>query len=91
MNKKKWLVAGIAMLSAVTLAACSNNSSKQSGTEKSVSLPATYNASGKATAAGNNSTLKIAEVNDAPFTGISSPTLASNAEDSDVFAPGGTQ
>lgn len=91
MNKKKWLVAGIAMLSAVTLAACSNNSSKQSGTEKSVSLPATYNASGKATAAGNNSTLKIAEVNDAPFTGISSPTLASNAKDSDVFAPGGTQ
>lgn len=87
-NKKKWLTAGIAMLSVMTLAACSNSKSSNSGTTKHISLPASYTGSGKATTAGNNSTLKVAEVNDAPFAGIASGTLASNAEDSDVFSPG---
>ena len=87
-NKKKWLTAGIAMLSVMTLAACSNSKSSNSGTTKHISLSASYTGSGKATTAGNNSTLKVAEVNDAPFAGIASGTLASNAEDSDVFSPG---
>lgn len=90
-NKKKWITAGIAMLSVMTLAACSNSKSSNSGTTKHISLPASYTGSGKATTAGNNSTLKVAEVNDAPFAGISSPTLSTNAEDQDVFAPGGSQ
>ncbi|GAD17336.1 oligopeptide ABC transporter substrate-binding protein [Lentilactobacillus otakiensis] len=89
MSKKKWLTAGIAMLSVMTLAACSNNKSSESGAGKHVSMSATYSGPGKATTAGNNSTLKVAEVNDAPFAGITAPTLASNAEDQDVFAPGG--
>ncbi|MCT3552852.1 oligopeptide ABC transporter substrate-binding protein [Lentilactobacillus buchneri] len=90
MSKKKWLTAGIAMLSVMTLAACSNGKSSESGAGKHVSMSATYSGPGKATTAGNNSTLKVAEVNDAPFTGISSPTLASNAEDTDAFNPGGS-
>ena len=89
MSKKKWLTAGIAMLSVMTLAACSNGKSSESGAGKHVSMSATYSGPGKATTAGNNSTLKVAEVNDAPFAGISAPTLASNAEDQDVFSPGG--
>lgn len=89
MSKKKWLTAGIAMLSVMTLAACSNGKSSESGAGKHVSMSATYSGPGKATTAGNNSTLKVAEVNDAPFAGISVPTLASNAEDQDVFSPGG--
>lgn len=89
-NKKKWLTAGIVALSALTLAACGNNKSSNSGASKpKVSLPATFSGSGKATTAGNNSTLKVAEVNNAPFAGISSVSLATNAEDQDVFSPGG--
>lgn len=91
MSKKKWLMAGLIGLSALTLAACGSNKSSNSGTAKHVSMPETYSGPGKATTSGNNSTLKIAEVNDAPFTGISAQTLAINAEDADVFAPGGNQ
>lgn len=89
MSEKKWLAAGLVALSALTLAACGNSKSSNSGSTKHVSMPATFSGKGKATSAGNNSTLKVAEVVDAPFTGISSPTLAINAEDSDVFSPGG--
>lgn len=89
MSKKKWLMAGLVGLSTLTLAACGNNKSSNSGTTKHVSMPETYSGSDKATTAGNNSTLRVAEVNDAPFAGISSPTLLTNAEDSDVFSPGG--
>ncbi len=91
MSKRKWLTVGIAAVSVMTLAACSNGkSSSESGAGKHVAMSATYSGPGKATTAGNNSTLKVAEVNDAPFAGISSPTLGTNAEDTDVFAPGGS-
>lgn len=90
MSEKKWLAAGLVALSALTLAACGNGKSSNSGSTKHVSMPATFSGKGNATAAGNNSTLKVAEVNDAPFAGISSPTLATNAEDDDVFSPGGS-
>ncbi len=90
-SKKKWLMAGLVTLSALTLAACGNNKSSNSGSasKPTVSLPDTFSGSGSATTAGNNSTLKVAEVNNAPFSGISSVALITNAEDSDVFAPGG--
>lgn len=88
MSTKKWLTIGIATMSVMALAACSNKSSDKSGAVKHITMSAKYSGPGKATTEGNNSTLKIAEVNDAPFTGIASGTLASNAEDSDVFSPG---
>ncbi len=76
MSKKKWLMAGITMLSAMTLVACSNKSNNESGAGKHITMSAKYSGPGKTTT-GDNSTLKVAEVNDAPFTGIASGTLAS--------------
>ncbi|MHA8138631.1 oligopeptide ABC transporter substrate-binding protein [Lactobacillaceae bacterium Scapto_B20] len=89
-NKKKWLTAGIAMLSALSLAACSNsnNSNSENGSSKAPNLASSYNTSGKGTTAGNNSTLKVAEINNSPFAGITSPSLITNAEDNDVYSPG---
>ncbi|WDF83706.1 oligopeptide ABC transporter substrate-binding protein [Lacticaseibacillus pabuli] len=87
-QSKKWLSAGVAVAAVLTLAACSNGSSSK-GTSARLKLPNNYSASAKATKAGNNSTLKVAEINDAPFEGITAATIATNAEDSDVFAPGG--
>lgn len=78
---------GSAALLTLTLAACSNGSNNSS--VKTPKLPQTYSASAKASPKANDGTLKIGEVSDSPFTGISSPTLASVATDADVFAPGG--
>ncbi|MDN4462681.1 oligopeptide ABC transporter substrate-binding protein [Fructilactobacillus sanfranciscensis] len=78
---------GSAALLTLTLAACSNGSNNSS--VKTPKLPQTYSASAKASPKANDGTLKIGEVSDSPFTGISSPTLASVATDTDVFAPGG--
>lgn len=89
---KKWLTAGVTMLSVVALAACgkSSDSSSSKSTNKIVTMPSSFSGKGSATTAGNGSTLKVAEVNDAPFEGITAPTIATNAEDADVFAPGGS-
>lgn len=84
--KKKWLTLSVVALSALGLAACSN---RYNGT-KPVHLSETYNTSKTPTKSGDNSTLKVAEVNDAPFAGITAPTLQSNAEDVDVYSPGGS-
>lgn len=78
---------GSAALLTLTLAACSNGSNNSS--VKTPKLPQTYSASAKASPKANDGTLKIGEVSDSPFTGISSPTLVSVATDADVFAPGG--
>jgi len=93
MNKKKLVLSAMAVLATVSLAACSSKSSSKSSTPSngaSLKLSTDYNNT-KATdkTADNNSTLKVAEANDSPFQGISDPVLATNAEDSDVFAPGG--
>lgn len=82
MSKSKLALAGMAALSVLTLAACSNGG--QSSSDKTVKLPKAYNNTQKAIKGG---TLKIAEVNDTPFTGISDANLMSNAEDADVFSP----
>ncbi|KRL52739.1 oligopeptide ABC transporter substrate-binding protein [Furfurilactobacillus rossiae] len=82
MSKTKIALTGMAALSVLTLAACSNGNSSSSN--KMVKLPQAYKNSKSAIKGG---TLKVAEVNDAPFQGITDPALASNAEDTDVFAP----
>ena len=87
-NIKKWLVLGAVSLSTLAFAACSNNKNSESQS-KPISMPTTYSATGKATKAGNNSTLNAAEVVDAPFTGITLAVLQDNVEDSDVYSPGG--
>ena len=86
MNKRKWLAAGLVAVSALALAACGNKSSN-GPTAKPASMQSTYSATGPAN--GNNSTLKVAEINDAPFKGISLAVLQDNAEDQDVYSPGG--
>ncbi|WP_283679418.1 oligopeptide ABC transporter substrate-binding protein [Lentilactobacillus sp. Marseille-Q4993] len=91
MSKRKWATAGAVLLSAFALAACgkSGSSDKSAAPESNVKLPSSYSAKGSAS--GNNSTLKLAEVNDAPFKGITLSVLQDNAEDADVYAPGGAE
>ncbi|NVY96627.1 oligopeptide ABC transporter substrate-binding protein [Lactobacillus sp. DCY120] len=86
---KKWLAAGVTLLSVTALAACGNNSDSNQSQKQGpqAKLAKTYSASGKATS--NDSTLKLAEVAPSPFKGISSSALQDNAEDADVFSPGG--
>lgn len=84
-KSKKWVVLSIAALSAMGLAACS----KGANGNKPVHMSESYSSSKPATKAGNKSTLKVAEINDAPFAGIPYPSLQSNGEDSDVYSPGG--
>ncbi|MCF6161082.1 MAG: oligopeptide ABC transporter substrate-binding protein [Furfurilactobacillus sp.] len=85
MKKSKLALAGVAALSVVTLAACSNGSSSSSQPTTAVKMPQSYSGSGKID---QNGTIKAAEVNDAPFKGLTDEALISNAEDSDVFGPG---
>lgn len=86
---KKWVVAGLTMFSAIALAACSNdNSEVKSGFKPSVKIADSYNNTSKSSSTYNNGTLKVAEFNSAPFAGITSPTLQTNAEDGDVYSPG---
>ena len=85
MKKSKLALAGVAALSVVTLAACSNGSSSSSQPTTAVKMPQSYSGSGKID---QNGTIKAAEVNDAPFKGLTDEALISNAEDSDVFRPG---
>lgn len=93
MVKKKLVLSAMALLATLSLAACSSkksSSSETAGTTASVKLSTKYNNTSKTDAsATKNGTLKLAEVNDSPFQGITDPVLASNAEDADVFAPGG--
>ncbi len=88
MSKKKWAAAGAVLLSAVALAACGKGGNESSGSGSHIKLPQTYSAKGAAK--GNDSTLYGAEVNDAPFKGITLAVLQDNAEDADVYAPGGS-
>lgn len=93
MVKKKLVLSAMAVLATLSLAACSSkkSSSQSAGTTASVKLSTNYNNTSKTnSSATKNGTLKLAEVNDSPFQGISDPVLASNAEDADVFAPGGS-
>ncbi|MDT7019636.1 oligopeptide ABC transporter substrate-binding protein [Levilactobacillus namurensis] len=93
MVKNKLVLSAMAVLATLSLAACGNKKSSASSSSAeagaSVKLLDNYNNPAKANAAANNGTLKIAEANSSPFQGITDPALASNAEDSDVFAPGG--
>ncbi|HAT55640.1 MAG TPA: oligopeptide ABC transporter substrate-binding protein [Lactobacillus sp.] len=85
MKKTKLALAGAAALSVVTLAACSNGSSSSSQPQTAVKLAKSYSGSGTID---KNATIKAAEVNDAPFKGLTDEALISNTEDSDVFSPG---
>ncbi|MCK8606779.1 ABC transporter substrate-binding protein [Apilactobacillus ozensis] len=88
---KKWLAAGITMVSALTLAACSNNGGNneaKSGLKPSVKMSDYYDNKAKSTSTYNNGTLKVAEYNSSPFVGMTSPSLQTNGEDGDVYAPG---
>ncbi|GLB46500.1 peptide ABC transporter substrate-binding protein [Philodulcilactobacillus myokoensis] len=87
---KKWLAAGAVMLSAGLFAACSSSQSQvKSGYKPSVKLSQTYDNPNKTSSTYNNGTLKVAEFNNSPFAGITDPVLQSNAEDQDMFDPGG--
>jgi peptide/nickel transport system substrate-binding protein len=89
---KKWVAAGLTMFSAVALAACSNsnnNSEAKSGSKPSVKMAEYYNNTKKSSSTYNDGTLKVAEFNNSPFAGISSPSLQVNGEDQDVYSPGG--
>ncbi|KRM90225.1 oligopeptide ABC transporter substrate-binding protein [Fructilactobacillus florum] len=89
MNKyRKWAVMVAMTVVPLTLAACSND---QNATVNPNKLKPSYSAQGSSDSKANQGTLKLAEVNNSPFAGISSPTLSTNAEDSDVFSPGGEQ
>ncbi|USS89125.1 oligopeptide ABC transporter substrate-binding protein [Fructilactobacillus cliffordii] len=87
--KKRYKLAmwGSAALVALSLAACSNGG--DSATAKTPKLPQTFSASGKASQEANNGTLKIGEISNSPFTGISDPLLFTTTTDQDVFNPGG--
>lgn len=93
MDKKKLALSAVAVLATLSLAACSSksSSSSNSGTSgASVKMSASYkNTKATDKSATKNSTLKLAEPNDSPFQGISDPVLSTNAEDADVFSPGG--
>ncbi|HJE46025.1 oligopeptide ABC transporter substrate-binding protein [Levilactobacillus namurensis] len=94
MVKKKLVLSAMAVLATLSLAACSSkkssSSSETAGTHASVKLSTNYKNTAKTdSSATKNGTLKLAEVNDSPFQGITDPILASNTEDADVFAPGG--
>ncbi|MDT7013554.1 oligopeptide ABC transporter substrate-binding protein [Levilactobacillus namurensis] len=94
MVKKKLVLSAMAVLATLSMAACSSkkssSSSETAGTHASVKLSTNYKNTAKTdSSATKNGTLKLAEVNDSPFQGITDPILASNAEDADVFAPGG--
>ncbi|QBP19006.1 oligopeptide ABC transporter substrate-binding protein [uncultured bacterium] len=86
MDQKKLLTLGIAAVSLMGLTACSN---QQANIGKHVHLSETYNASKAPTKKGDDSTLHVAEINDAPFAGMTLPTLQDNQEDVDVYSPGG--
>lgn len=93
MVKKKLVLSAMAVLATLSLAACSNKSSSSSSSTApagaSVKLSESYDNTAAVSQAANKGTLKVAEANNSPFQGITDPALASNAEDTDVFAPGG--
>ncbi|WP_367295932.1 oligopeptide ABC transporter substrate-binding protein [Levilactobacillus yonginensis] len=95
MKKNKIVLSTMALLAVIGLAACSKKSSSSNSSGEvgsSINLAEIYH-NPKATdqSATKNSTLKIAEPNSAPFQGLTDPSLITNAEDTDVFAPGGNQ
>ncbi|GLB46501.1 peptide ABC transporter substrate-binding protein [Philodulcilactobacillus myokoensis] len=92
MNKyRKWLTAGVVMLSTGLFAACSNSNSSQvkSGYKPSVKLSQTYHNPNETNSTYNNGTLKLGEFYNSPFAGITDPALTSMEEDTDMFSPGG--
>jgi len=94
MVKNKLVLSAMAVLATLSLAACSNKKSSSAANTStpgaSVKLSEVYNNTASTSATNNKGTIKVAEANSAPFQGITDPALASNAEDSDVFAPGGS-
>ncbi|USS84531.1 oligopeptide ABC transporter substrate-binding protein [Fructilactobacillus myrtifloralis] len=86
-RRHKLALWGSVAVVALSLAACSNGGSD--ATAKTPKLPQTYSAAGKADSKANDGTLKIGEVSQSPFTGISDPILANDKTDADVFLPGG--
>mgnify|MGYP001265806505 CR=1 FL=1 len=92
MNKRNIALSGMAVRATLSLAACSSKKTASSTSSvssgPSLKLSSSYNNTATSTAADNNGTLKVAEPNNSPFQGLTSPTLQSNAEDQDVFAPG---
>ncbi len=86
-NMRKYLTAGAAVLTTLLLVACGQKA-HSTGTSAKTTMLTKFSGPGHATAAGNKSTLRIAEINDAPFTGIAATSLQSNTEDADMFSPG---
>ncbi|MCV3554324.1 oligopeptide ABC transporter substrate-binding protein [Pediococcus ethanolidurans] len=79
---KKWSVGAVAVLAALTLAACGNSKSASSTSSNKPTLPLTYSSKKSAIKGG---TLKVAEVNTAAFKGIWDNALTTNAEDADMM------
>ncbi|MGI3101066.1 oligopeptide ABC transporter substrate-binding protein [Companilactobacillus alimentarius] len=91
-KNKVILSAAVTFLAAVTLAGCSSNKSSSSNSSSgAVNLPTAYkNKAATDKKATKNGTLKLAMSSNSPFQGITDPILASNASDSEAFAPGGS-
>jgi len=88
-TKNKLILAAVTLLATVTLAGCSSSNSSDTSSAQ-VKLPTAYNNSSATDSnATKTGTLKLALVSNAPFQGITDPVLASNASDSQAFAPGG--
>lgn len=82
---KKWSVGAVAVLAALTLAACGNSKSASSTSSSKPTLPLSYSSKKSAIKGG---TLEVAEVNTAAFKGIWDNALTTNAEDTDMMQYG---
>ncbi|MGI6024883.1 MAG: oligopeptide ABC transporter substrate-binding protein, partial [Pediococcus parvulus] len=82
---KKWSVGAVAVLAALTLAACGNSKSASSTSSSKPTLPLSYSSKKSAIKGG---TLEVAEVNTAAFKGIWDNALTTNAEDADMMQYG---
>lgn len=83
MSKAKYATVGLAVLSVLTLAACSKGGSSASN-DKTRNMPLGYKNSAKAIKGG---TLKMAEVSDSPFNGSGDPALSSDSVSGETFSP----
>ncbi|UQS84308.1 oligopeptide ABC transporter substrate-binding protein [Bombilactobacillus thymidiniphilus] len=86
--RRKWLLFSTAAMVLTATIGGMASPVKAKNSDKPLDLPTQYSAPGKSTKAGNNSTLKLAIMNDAPFKGIASADLSDNDEDTQAFKPG---
>lgn len=82
MSKAKYATVGLAVLSVLTLAACSKGGNASS--DKTRHLSVDYKNNNKVV---NGGTLKMAEVSESPFSGSGDPALAADSTSQETFGP----